>query len=35
MQLFVKDIWLGVVLRKEVPRSDLVAQMSEAARAGP
>jgi len=34
MRLFVQDIWLGVALR-EVPRSDLVAQMSEAARAGP
>lgn len=33
--LFAQDIWLGVVLQKEVPRSDLVAEMSQAVRAGP
>ena len=35
MRLFAQDIWLSVVLQKEVPRSDLVTAMSEAVRAGP
>lgn len=32
---FAQDIWLGVVLQKEVPRSDRATLMSQAVRAGP
>jgi hypothetical protein len=35
MRLFAQDIWLGVVLLKDVPRSNLVTAISEAVRAGP
>jgi hypothetical protein len=35
MRLFAQDIWLGVVLLKDIPRSKVVTAIGEAVRAGP